>query len=495
MAERNEEFYQQRRAKAQRLQDRGVELYPSRFRRTHTTAGAAEEFVQTHGDAPGVHGEDEVTIAGRITAHRTMGRAAFMDLRDGFGKLQAYFRKDTIGDDLYQMLDDLDLGDFLGVTGPLFRTRTGEITVDVRSYVLLSKSLQPPPEKWHGLTDVETRYRHRYLDLMSSEEVRQTFMVRSKVVAAMRRYLDSRDFLEVETPILLPQAGGATARPFVTHFNALDQEVVLRIATELYLKRLLVGGYERVYEIGRIFRNEGLSYKHNPEFTMMESYQAYADYLEVMAMVEEMVAQIAREVLGTTRVEYKGNALDLAPPWRRTTLRDAILEHSGIDFLAHRDTASLRAAMEAKGGRVDPHAGFGKLVDELLSTFVEPNLIEPTFLMDYPVELSLLAKRKPDNDRLVERFEAFAGGMEIANAFSELNDPIDQRARFTEQAKLRAEGDEEAELVDEDYLFALEHGMPPTGGLGMGIDRLAMLLTDNPSIREVILFPHLRRKE
>jgi len=495
VAERNEEFYQQRILKAQHLQQRGVELYPARFARTHTTVQAIQEFVSKHGDAPGEHGEDVVTLAGRVTAHRTMGRATFMDLRDGFGKVQAYFRKDTLGEDGYEMLNDLDLGDFVGVTGPLFRTRTGEPTVEVKGFTLVSKSMQPPPEKWHGLTDVETRYRHRYLDLMSSEEVRQTFVARSKVVTAMRRYLDDMGFLEVETPILQPQAGGAAARPFITHYNAMGQDFYLRIATELHLKRLVVGGFERVYEIGRIFRNEGLSHKHNPEFTTLESYQAYADYSDIMIVVENMVAHIAQEVLGAIQIEFKGQTLDLTPPWRRMTLRQAIMEHAGIDFLAHESTAALRSAVEAKGVGVAPSAGFGKLVDELLSTFVEPNLIQPTFLIDYPVELSPLAKRKPDNSRLVERFEAFAGGMEIANAFSELNDPVEQRARFTHQAQLRAEGDDEAELPDEDFLFALEHGMPPTGGLGMGIDRLVMLLTDNPSIREVILFPHLRRKE
>ncbi|HLE80552.1 MAG TPA: lysine--tRNA ligase, partial [Dehalococcoidia bacterium] len=312
---------------------------------------------------------------------------------------------------------------------------------------------------------------------------------------ALRRFLEGRGFLEVETPVFQAVAGGAAARPFITHHQALGQDLYLRIATELHLKRLIIGGFDKVYEIGRVFRNEGISTKHNPEFTTLESYQAYADYQDVMAMVEQMVAHIAQEVLGGTQVQYKGGTIELAPPWRRLTLREAIQEHSGVDFLAHPDAESLRAALAAREVRVDPSMGYGKLIDELLSTFVEPQLIQPTFLLDYPVELSPLAKRKTDDPRLVERFEGFIGGMEIANAFSELNDPVEQRARFSHQAQLRALGDEEAELPDEDFLYALEHGMPPAGGLGMGVDRLAMLLTDNSSIREVILFPHLRRKE
>jgi len=328
---------------------------------------------------------------------------------------------------------------------------------------------------------------------MSSEEVRTTFATRSRIVAAMRRFLDARGFLEVETPILLPQAGGAAARPFVTHHNALDEDRYLRIATELYLKRLLVGGFDKVYEIGRIFRNEGISHKHNPEFTMLESYESYADYQDVMGMVEEMLAFIGREVLGDATISYKGEVIDLSPPWRRTTLRDAILEESGVDFFACKDADALRAAAQQRGINLPQGLGYGKLVDELLSTFVEAKLIQPTFLLDYPVELSPLAKQKADDPRLVERFEGFVGGMEIANAFSELNDPAEQRARFAHQAGLREAGDEEAETLDDDFLFALEHGMPPAGGLGIGIDRLTMLLTDNASIREVILFPQMRR--
>jgi len=392
------------------------------------------------------------------------------------------------------LVKNLDVGDFVGAEGTLFRTRTGEVTLEVRHLVLLAKALRPLPEKWHGLTDVEKRYRQRYLDLITSEEVRWVFLTRSRIIAAMRRFLDNRGFVEVETPALQPIYGGAAARPFITHHHALDQDLYLRIATELYLKRLIVGGLEKVYEIGKDFRNEGISTKHNPEFTMMESYEAYADYIDVANMVEEMVAAISRDVLGTLKIPYKGEMIDLTPPWRRVTLREVIREHSGIDYTAYPDRDSLAAAMGAKGIEVDPKAGRGKLIDELLSQFVEPTLIQPTFVLDYPVELSPFAKRKPGDASTAERFEAFAGGMEIANAFSELNDPRDQRERFLEQLRLREQGDEETQVMDEDYLVALEHGMPPTGGLGMGVDRLVMLLTDRQSIREVILFPQLRTR-
>lgn len=494
MAEANDEFYQQRLAKLERLKERGVDPFPRRTTRTHTSVAAVAAFVERHGDTPGAHDEETVAVAGRITANRTMGKATFIDVRDGEGRIQCYFRADKVGEDAYHGLGDLDLGDFLQVSGPLFRTRTGEVTVEAQSYQVLAKALQPPPEKYHGLQDVETRLRHRYLDLMANEESRQTFATRAKVVTALRRYMDEHGFLEMETPILQPQAGGAMARPFITHSNALDQDFVLRIATELHLKRLLVGGFERVYEVGRIFRNEGLSHKHNPEYTSMESYQAYADYNDVLKMTEDMVAYIANSVLGTTQVPFGEGMIDLTPPWRRMTLRDAIQQESGIDFLAYETADDLRAAMAEKRIYAPPGAGYGKLVDELLSTCVEPKLMQPTFLTDYPIELSPLAKQREDDPRLVERFECFVIGIEIANAFTELNDPLEQRARFTRQAQLRALGDEEAELPDEDFLFALEHGMPPTGGLGLGIDRLTMLLTNRHTIREVILFPQMRSR-
>ncbi len=495
MTQRNEEYYRQRLSKLERLRSAGVDPYPARFQRTHTAQEATARFEQLHGDAPGAHGEEEVTAAGRLTAQRIMGKASFMDLNDGSGKLQLYFRSDHLSPEQYEALEHLDLGDFLGATGTLFRTRTGQISLEVHSYTVLAKALQPPPEKWHGLTDVETRYRHRYLDLMSSEEVRATFVTRARLVAAMRRFLNDRGFIEVETPVLLPHAGGAAARPFATHHNALDQDFFLRIATELHLKRLIVGGYEKVYEIGRIFRNEGISTKHNPEFSTMECYEAYADYQDMMALVEQMTAFMAQETLGALELPFKEQTISLAPPWQRYTFEEVLREHTSISYLDYPDAASLYQAIKEKGLRVPPGLGYGKLVDELFSEYAESHLIQPTFLLDYPIELSPLAKQKADDPRLVERFEGFIGGMEIANAFSELNDPEEQRRRFGQQATARAEGDEEAELPDEDFLFALEHGMPPTGGLGMGIDRLAMIFTNNASIREVILFPQLRSKE
>ena len=477
---------EQRREKLRKMRGHGIDPYPHRYHRSHTNKEAIALFKR--GD------DSPVSLAGRIVACRAMGKATFIDLRDSSGRIQAYFRSDLLGDK-HELFKQCDVGDIIGVSGKVFRTHSGEITLKVADFSILSKSLQPLPEKWHGLTDVEKRYRQRYLDLISNEEIGRIFMVRSRAIAGVRRFLDRRGFIEVETPVLHHAAGGALARPFTTHHHALDQDLYLRIATELYLKRLIIGGLDRVYEIGRIFRNEGISTKHNPEFTMMESYEAYADYNDVMAMVEEMVSYVAKRVLRRTKVSFGKDAIDFAPPWQRITLQNAIKEGCNIDFLEHADDHSLRNAIRKQGLDVDESPSWAKLVDKLISTFVEPNLIQPTFVMDYPVELSPLAKRKPDDERLVERFEAFAGGMEIANAFTELNDPIEQRERFREQERLRALlGDEEAERVDEDFLVALDYGMPPTGGLGLGIDRLVMLLTNQQSIREVILFPQLRTK-
>ncbi len=487
MTARLEQITQQRLDKLQRLRSQGIDPYPNRYHRTHKIGEAIALFEQA-GDT------SSLRLAGRIAAHRSMGKASFIDLRDGSGKIQAYFRSDDLGKEKYELVQDFDIGDFIGISGDLFKTKRGEITLKVSDFTMLAKSLQPLPEKWHGLVDVEKRYRQRYLDLISNQHTRGIFLMRSRVITAMRHYLDSRDFIEVETPVLQSAAGGAMARPFVTHHNVLDQDLYLRIATELHLKRLIVGGLDKVYEIGRIFRNEGISTKHNPEFTTMESYEAYVDYNDVMKTVEGMVCDIVQEVLGGTKLDYGGESLDFSPPWQRINLREAIIEHCGIDFEDYPDTDSLRARMSEKGIEVDPSKGRGKLIDELLSIFVEPTLIQPTFILDYPVELSPLAKQKPDNPRLVERFEAFAGGMEIANAFSELNDPIEQRERFQQQLKEREAGDEETELPDEDFLLALEYGMPPTGGLGVGIDRLVMLLTNQQSIREVILFPQMKTK-
>jgi lysyl-tRNA synthetase class 2 len=494
MSSRRDEFYRQRRAKLARIRERGIDPYPPRYLRTHTAAEALRAF-QAWEEAGATEPAPDVRVAGRITAMRDMGGATFVDLRDGSGKLQAYLRRNTLGEEAYEGLRDLDLGDFLGVAGSLFRTRTSELTVDVREHALLSKALLPPPEKWHGLADVETRYRQRYLDLMANQEVRDLFTLRSRVVSAIRRFMDGRGFLEVETPILLPEAGGAAARPFVTHYEALDRDFYLRIATELHLKRLIVGGLDRVYEMGRVFRNEGLSTRHNPEFTLLESYEAYADYNAVAATVEELVSQVAQELLGTTRVPNEGGELDLSPPWRRLTVVEGLRQYAGLDLEAHWKETALRAAVEKMGIEVTPDAGWAKLVDEVLSTCVEPRLIEPTFLMDYPAALSPLAKKKPEDPRFVERFEPFVAGIELGNAYTELNDPLEQRERFREQARRRAAGDEEAEKGDEDFLRALEHGMPPTGGLGLGIDRVVMVLTGQRAIRQVILFPQLRLRD
>jgi len=476
-----------RKTKLERLRSRGIDPYPARFHRTHS-AQQAVALVEGREAA-----DDTVAVAGRITAMRQMGKATFIDLRDGSGRIQAYLKQDVLGT-AYETLQDLDLGDFLGVSGTLFRTRTGEPTIQVQGFTVLSKALRPPPEKWHGLQDVEVRYRQRYLDLMANAPVRDAFLVRSAAISAIRRFLDARGFVEVETPVLQATAGGAAARPFVTYHNALDRQFYLRIALELHLKRLIVGGFDKVYEVGRIFRNEGVSTRYNPEFTMLETYEAYADYTDVMAMVEQMISQVAQEVLGTTRLPWGDTVIDLTPPWPRTPLRDAIREHSGVDFEAHPDVQSMREAAAACGISIDEGWGRGKLIDELLSATVQSKLVQPTYLIDYPVELSPLAKRKPDNPGLVERFELFIAGLEVGNAYTELNDPIDQRERFLEQARLRAAGDEEAEIADEDFLVALEHGMPPTAGLGIGIDRLVMALTGNTSIREVILFPALRER-
>ncbi len=483
-----EEIVALRTAKLERLRSRGIDPYPARFLPSHTTQQAVD-LLEGRNECP-----DPVTLAGRVTAMRHMGKATFIDLHDSSGRIQTYVKEDTVGPESYETLRDLDLGDFLGVRGPLFYTKTGEPTVQVQQLTVLAKALRPPPEKWHGLQDVEVRYRQRYLDLVANPQVREAFLARSRIISAIRRFLDGRGFLEVETPVLQPAAGGAAARPFVTYHNALDRQLYLRIALELYLKRLVIGGYDRVYEIGRIFRNESVSAKWNPEFTMLESYQAYADYNDVMDMVEEMVATVAREVLGTTTVAHGDTEIDFAPPWPRITLRDAIKQYTDIDFEEHPDVESMQEAAASCGVAVDEKWGRGKLIDELLSAKVEPNLIQPTYLLDYPLELSPLAKRKPDNPRLVERFELFIAGREVGNAYSELNDPLEQRERMLRQARLRAAGDEEVELADEEFLIALEHGMPPCGGLGIGVDRLVMALTGQPSIREVILFPHLRER-
>ena len=493
---------QPRLEKLSRLINRGIDPYPHKFQRTHSNTEATDLYreltsANTSADMP------VMRVAGRVTAIRFMGKAAFFDIRDGSGKLQVFFRRDSLGEDKYTVLHDFDLGDFLGAEGKLFTTRSSEITLEASDFTMLSKSLLPLPEKWHGLVDVEKRYRQRYLDLISNDDVKELFIKRSMILSAIRGFMNARGFIEVETPVLQPMYGGALARPFVTHHHALDQDLYPRIALELYLKRLIIGGFDRVYEIGRVFRNEGISTRHNPEFTMLESYQAYADYNDVMEMTEILVSSVAREVLGTTKLSFAGETINFEPPWRRLPLRQALIDKCGLDFTDYPDADSLRKAMEKLGMQVDPLKDKGRLIDELLSTYVEAGLKQPTFLVDYPVEMSPLAKKHRKEPNLVERFEAFVCGMELANSFSELNDPREQRERFAMQRQMhaaeveraRAAGEmPETEMIDDDFLTAMEHGMPPTGGLGIGIDRLIMLLTDSQSIREVILFPQLKTK-
>jgi lysyl-tRNA synthetase class 2 len=479
----------ERRAKARALREAGVDPFPHRFpgRREIASVRAAHEALEA-----GETGAEVVRVAGRIAARRGQGKVAFVDLDDRSGRIQLWASIDRLGEEAMAALLDLDLGDILGVAGPVTRTRRGELSIAVDEAVLLAKSLRPPPDKHAGLKDPETRFRQRYLDLMSDPDARGAFITRSRAIASVRRFLDERGFVEVETPTLQPIYGGAAARPFTTHHNALDRDLYLRIATELYLKRCIVGGLEKVYELGKDFRNEGVSHKHNPEFTMVETYEAFADYRAVMEMLEQMVSTAAREATGSTTVNWKGDEIDLAPPWRRLDFREGLLQASGVDVRVHTGEEGLRAAMRAAGLDAPDGIPWAKLVDGLLSQTLEPTLIQPTILFDYPLELSPFAKRHPDDPSIVERFEAFAGGMEIGNAFTELNDPDDQRERFAMAAADRAAGDDEAQPMDEEFLAALEHGMPPTGGLGLGIDRLVMLLTDRHSIREVILFPAMR---
>jgi lysyl-tRNA synthetase class 2 len=495
MPSRREAINEQRRLKLERLRARGIDPYPHRFEQKHTTLDAIK-LLETHEAQKKDFSQEKVGVAGRITAIRKMGKASFIDIRDGSGKIQLLFQTGSFNEVQQELFKDLDIGDIIGVEGTLLRTRTGEPTISITGFTLLAKSLQPLPEKWHGLSDTETRYRQRYIDLIANAEVKEIFRVRSRTVTEIRRFLDQRGFIEVETPVFQPAAGGALAAPFVTHHNALDQDFYLRIATELHLKRLIVGGFDRVYEIGRIFRNEGISTTHSPEFTMLETYEAYADYTDVMKMLEEMVVWVSQQVLGTMEIKYGANTINLKPPWPRTTLRNAVKEYSGIDFVTYPTASGLRERMRSLNVEVDPDDNWPKLVDELLKTFVKPKLIQPTIIYDYPVSMSPLAKNKPGEERVVERFQAYAGGgVELGNAYSELNDPIEQRKRFEEQMKERRGNDPEQWTIDEDYLTALEYGMPPTGGLGVGIDRLVMLLTNQQSIREVILFPQLREKE
>lgn len=485
------DLQQQRAAKLERLRAAGIEPYPPRAQRSHTIAAILEGF-----DERAARGE-RVTAVGRIVgARRVMGKLAFAHIEDASGHIQLWLSKGDMGDEWFaRFRDDIDTFDVVQATGTLRRTRTGEPSLFVEQLAILAKSINPPPEKWEGLHDVEQRHRMRYLDLIVNHEVRDVFRTRAKIISTMRRFLDERGYMEVETPTLQPIYGGASARPFVTHHNQLKQDLYLRIAVELYLKRLIVGGFERVYEISKVFRNEGVDRTHNPEFTMLECYQAYADYNDIMALVEEMFRTLAREVAGTTQITFQGQTIDFGPAWQRVSIPEAISERTGIDILELTELGPLQQAIRSSGLKVEPKPNWGKQVDELFSEYVQPLLIQPTFILDHPVALSPLAKRRPDQPLLTERFEPIIAGMEMGNAFTELNDPFDQEQRFLEQGRAYAAGDDEAQQMDTDYLNALMYGMPPTGGLGIGVDRVTMLFTDQPTIREVILFPHLRQRE
>ncbi len=485
------ELQQQRLAKLERLRAAGIDPYPPRTRRTHTIGLVLASFDQL------MERGERVTIAGRIVgARRILGKLAFAHVEDESGRIQIWLSRGDIGDEWFDRFrDDLDTFDIVEATGTLRRTQRGEPSVFVERLGVLAKSLNPPPEKWHGLSDIEERHRQRYLDLIVNPEVRDVFRTRAKIVSTMRRFLDERGFLEVETPTLQPIYGGASARPFITHHNQLKQDLYLRIAVELYLKRLIVGGFERVYEISKVFRNEGVDRTHNPEFTMMECYQAYADYNDMMRLVEDLYRTLALEVAGSTTIVFQGHTIDFGPAWQRVSIPAAIAARTGIDILELTELEPLQQAIRAAGLKVDLKPGWGKQVDELFSVCVQPELIQPTFVIDHPVALSPLAKRRPDQPLLVERFEPIVAGMEVGNAFTELNDPLDQEQRFLEQGRAYDAGDDEAQQMDVDFLNALMYGMPPTGGLGIGIDRTVMLFTDQPSIREVILFPHLRPRD
>ncbi len=498
MPDREDGLLTSRQVKLDRLRESGVDPYPPRFPRTCDAATAIADFeaaenTEAPDGAEGGEGAAHISLAVLIVSMRTMGRAAFLDLQDASGTVQALLRQNVLGDG-YEMIRDLDLGDHLGVTGPMIRTRTGQVTIEAHKIVITSKGMRPLPEKYHGLRDVETRYRQRYLDLIANPEVMPVFALRSRIISGIRDFLNQRGFLEVDTPVLVPVAAGAHARPFVTHHNALDEQLYLRIATELYLKRLIIGGFDKVYELGRVFRNEGLDQDHNPEFTLLESYEAYADYNDVMTMVEGLVSTVAMKVNGTMTVSLNGQIIDFTPPWRRVQLREALIQNSGIDIDAFPGDDDLAHRAVEAGVDTSQREGRGRIIDKLISTFVEPHLVQPTFLLDYPEIMSPLAKAKPEAPGYVERFEAFAAGMEIANSYTELNDPQVQRERFDLQEDVRLQTqDEEVDRKDEDFLLAMEYGMPPTGGLGMGIDRLVMLLTGQASIRDVLLFPQMRR--
>jgi lysyl-tRNA synthetase class 2 len=486
--EQESELIQHRKDKLKKLKEKNINPYPYSFRKTHLSSQIIEEFEELEKE------EKEVKVAGRIVALRPHGKTVFAHLQDGAGKIQIYVKKDEVGEEKFGLLDLFDIGDFLGVTGKVFKTRTGEITVRTTDFCILSKSLLPLPEKWHGLQDKELRYRQRYVDLIVNAEVKKIFLFRTELIKALREFLDNLGFVEVETPTLQPLYGGAFARPFVTHHNALDIDLYLRIADELYLKRLIVGGFEKVYEVCKVFRNEGMDRNHNPEFTMLELYQAYADYHDIMELYENMMNHAVSKVLGSNTFEFEGNRIELTPPWKRIPMLEAIKEQTGVD-LTGKSEEEIRAAAKSLNVKEDLSRPKGKLIEAIFETQVQPKLIQPTFVTEYPVEMSPLAKHHREKEGLTERFELFIGGCEMGNAFSELNDPQDQRERFLQQAEFAKRGDDEAQMLDEDFIRALEYGMPPTGGLGFGIDRLVMILTNTHSIREVILFPQMRPEE
>lgn len=488
--EQNDQI-QVRYEKLAQFKEKGIEPFGTKYERTHL----AEELRAEYDHLDKAELEEiaaNVSIAGRLIRKRVQGKASFAHLQDGSGKIQIYVRLNDVGKEQYELFRQVDLGDFLGVSGVVFKTNRGELTIKVKEMVFLSKSLRPLPEKYHGLKDIEQRYRRRYLDLIMNPEVKETFVTRSRIIAAMRSFLNERGFLEVETPTLQTIPGGGHARPFITHHNALDMDLYLRIALELHLKRLIIGGMEKVYEIGRVYRNEGISTKHNPEFTMMELYEAYADFHDIMDLTEEMIVHIVKEIHGTTKIMYQGMKIDLTPKWSRRSMTDLIKEKVGVDFTQDLTDEEAHQLAKEHGVEVKPEMTFGHIVNEFFEQKVEASLIQPTFVYGHPVEISPLAKKNAQDPRFTDRFELFIVGRETANAFTELNDPIDQRKRFEQQLKEKAAGNEEAHPMDEDFLEAMEYGMPPTGGLGVGIDRLVMLLTDCPSIRDVLLFPHMR---
>lgn len=482
-----------RREKMNSLREQGVDPFGKRFDRTHQSQQLVEEYSQFEKEEL-EEKEIPVTIAGRIMTKRGKGKAGFAHIQDLSGQIQLYVRKDAVGEEAYEVFTSADLGDIVGVSGVLFKTKVGELSVKAKQFELLTKALRPLPDKFHGLKDVEQRYRQRYLDLIMSEESKHTFITRSRIIQSMRRYLDDQGYLEVETPMMHAIAGGASAKPFITHHNALDMELYMRIAIELHLKRLIVGGMEKVYEIGRVFRNEGVSTRHNPEFTMIELYEAYADYRDIMSLTENLIAHIAEEVLGSTTVQYGEHEINLKPEWKRLHMVDAVKEYTGVDFWKETSVDEARALAKEHGVEITEHMQYGHIVNEFFEQKVEEKLIQPTFIFGHPVEISPLAKKNENDPRFTDRFELFIVAREHANAFTELNDPIDQKERFEAQLKEREQGNDEAHMMDNDFIEALEYGMPPTGGLGIGVDRLVMLLTNAASIRDVLLFPHMRQK-